>query len=92
MKSSPATTFTESLALDGPDQHEAETNARRLQTYSVDALRVAAQIERVYVNHTAFAAGLKTLDRLFQLGTELETPQGCRLIGPPGSGKTARLR
>lgn len=92
MKSSPATTFTESLALDGPDQHEAETNARRLQTYSVDALRVAAQIERVYVNHTAFAAGLKTLDRLFQLGTELETPQGCRLIGPPGSGKTALFR
>ena len=92
MKSSPAKTFTESLALDGPDQHEAQTNARRLQTYSVAALRVAAQIERVYVNHTAFANGLKTLDRLFQLGTELETPQGCRLIGPPGSGKTALFR
>lgn len=92
MKNLSSKTFAESLALDGPDPDEAETNARRLHTYSVAALRVAAQIERVYVNHTAFADGLKTLDRLFQLGTELETPQGYLLVGPPGSGKTALFR
>ena len=91
-KSPNSETFTESLALDGPDQHQAETILRRLTTYSVDALRVAAQVERIYVNHPAFSSGLKTLDRLFQLGTELETPQGYVLIGPPGSGKTALFR
>lgn len=89
MKKQRSTPFTESLALDGPDNNEAEIHARRLQTYSVDALRVATQIERQYVNHPDFANGLRMLDRLFQLGTELETPQGHLLIGPTGSGKTA---
>ncbi len=92
MKKQSSTPFTESLALDSPDNNEAEIYARRLQTYSVDALRVATQIERIYVNHPAFANGLRMLDRLFQLGTELETPQGHQLIGPPGSGKTALFR
>lgn len=92
MKNQSTKPFTESLALDEHDQNDAETNTRRLQTYSVPALRVATQIERVYVNHTAFASGLRMLDRLFQLGTELETPQGHLLIGPPGSGKTALFR
>lgn len=92
MKTQASKNFTESLALDGLDPIDSELNTRRLQTYSVGALRVASEIERIYVNHPAFAGGLRTLDRLFQLGTELETPQGCRLIGPPGSGKTALFR
>lgn len=92
MKTPATKNFAESLALDQIDPTDSELNARRLQTYSVSALRVASEIERIYVNHSAFAGGLRTLDRLFQLGTELETPQGCRLIGPPGSGKTALFR
>ena len=84
--------FSESLALDAVDPTESATQTRRLHTYSVEGLRIASKIERIYVNHPAFACGLNTLDRLFQLGTELETPQGFRLIGPPGSGKTALFR
>lgn len=84
--------FKESLVLDDCDVDELNTTARRLQTYSVEALRTASQIERIYVNHPAFANGVKVLDRLFQLGTELDTPQGCKFVGPSGSGKTALFR
>lgn len=85
-KSSPK--FAESLALDAPEPSDTVTQTRRIATYSVEALRLAASIEKIHVNHTAFAAGLRALDRVFQLGTELVTPMGYRLIGPPGSGKT----
>ncbi|WP_428003690.1 TniB family NTP-binding protein [Acidovorax sp.] len=85
-KSSPK--FTESLALDAPNPLDAQVQARRLTTYSVKALRVASSIERIHVKYTGFANGLLALDRAFQLGTELSTPMGFRLVGPPGSGKT----
>lgn len=88
MNAKSSSNFSDSMALDALDPAESEMHARRLTMYSVNALRVAAGIEKIYVNHTAFAAGLRSLDRLFQLGTELSTPNGIRLIGPPGSGKT----
>lgn len=63
-----------------------------MQVYSAEALRFAVAIEKVYVKHPQFALALQQLDRLFQLGTELATPTGLRLVGPPGVGKTALLR
>ncbi|MDP3522525.1 MAG: TniB family NTP-binding protein [Hydrogenophaga sp.] len=85
-------TFSESTSLDSPEPVDLEVNTRRLQTYSIEALRVGRVVERIYVNHPAFVRGLRALDRLFQMGTEMEAPHGCRLIGPPGSGKTALFR
>lgn len=81
--------FEASLAIDALDQQEIELLARRLQTYSVEALRDAVSVELIFVAHPKFATIVRILDRLFQLGTELETPQGICLIGPPGVGKTA---
>src|SRR5256885_9859268 len=63
--------------------------ARRLATYSVNALRVAKSVDRTFVLFPAAVQALTSLDRLFQLGTEFNMPQGMRLVGPSGVGKTA---
>lgn len=81
--------FAESLQPDSLTADETIHRERRLNTYSVEALRAAAELERVYVKHTQFVQVIDALDRLFQLGTELETPHGFRLVGPPGVGKSA---
>lgn len=87
-----ARTFEESLAFDALCEDPSPELERRLKTYSTEALRAAVQVEKVYVRHTQFDVVLQHLDRLFQLGTELENPVGMQLIGPPGVGKTALLR
>lgn len=83
------TPFEDSLALDALDKEEVEIQTRRLQTYSVESLRAGVAVERVFVAHPKFALAVRMLDRLFQLGSEMETPQGACLVGPPGVGKTA---
>lgn len=83
------TAFSESLEPDGLHASDSSSKERRLKTYSVEALRIAADVERIYVNHTQFTQVIGALDRVFQVGTELETPFGFRLVGPPGVGKTA---
>lgn len=82
-------TFKESTALDGLSESEQADLARRLETYSVEALRVGSVVDKIFVQHSDFKRAIKVLDRLFQLGLEFEVPQGARLIGPPGTGKTA---
>lgn len=84
-----STTFVASLQPDSLTVDDSINHERRLNTYTVEALRAAAELERVYVIHTQFAQVINALDRLFQLGTELETPHGFRLVGPPGVGKSA---
>ncbi|UCU93348.1 TniB family NTP-binding protein [Hydrogenophaga taeniospiralis] len=84
--------FEESLAADALSEEQHAAQERRLQVYSAEALRMAVSVEKIYVKHSQFATALQQLDRLFQLGTELSTPLGMRLIGPPGVGKTALLR
>lgn len=64
---------------------------RRVQTYSMRALKTALPIDGLFIGHTAFATALKGLDRVFQLAKEVNMPHGLRLIGPPGSGKTSLL-
>lgn len=84
--------FDASLAIGDIDEEVIELQKRRLSTYSVEALKVACQVDKVFVHHHDFRNALKMLDRLFQLGTELSMPQGARLIGSTGVGKTAVFR
>lgn len=88
----PSIAFEESLAGDALSEDPNPAQERRLQTYSTEALRVAVQVEKIYVRHSQFDVVLQQLDRLFQLGTELDNPLGMQVVGPPGVGKTALLR
>jgi hypothetical protein len=84
--------FDASMALDESSDDEQADKSRRLQTYSIEALRCGIAVDKILVQHTDFKHSVKVLDRLFQIGLEFEVPQGIRLIGPPGSGKTAVFR
>lgn len=75
------------------ESQEAEAlAARRLQQYSMQALRAALPIDQIYIHHDRFAAGLTAMDRLFQIAPDVRMPHGARLIGPTGSGKSALIR
>lgn len=92
MKNISQNRFEASLSLDEPDDVAWALAERRLATYSVEALRAASQVDKIHVLHDGFNVGLRMLDRLFQLGTELEMPHGARLVGATGVGKTAVFR
>lgn len=81
--------FDASTALDEPDESELEDLERRLQIYSVEALRTGSVVDKIFVRHPDFERAITALDRLFQLGLEFDVPQGVRLIGQPGTGKSA---
>jgi len=80
------------VEFDAPEAEEVTIAARRLQEYSKRALQLAVEVDRIYVNHDQFVKGVVALDRLFQIGPEFEMAQGLRLVGPPGSGKSALFR
>lgn len=92
MKNNTNKVFDQSTQLDAPDEEQLALEARRLNTYSVSALRVAAEADRAFVLFPEAVQTLKALDRLFQLGTEFSTPHGMYLVGPTGSGKTATFK
>lgn len=81
--------FDQSMQFDAIASDDELLEARRLATYSVNALRVAKSVDRTFVLFPAAVQALTSLDRLFQLGTEFNMPQGMRLVGPSGVGKTA---
>ena len=83
--------FDQSTQLDGIDVDAAEIEARRLATYSVAALKVARDVDNIFVLFPTAVNCLRALDRQFQLGTELNMSQGLRLVGPSRVGKTAVL-
>lgn len=62
---------------------------RRIFMYSKEALKIAATIEPIIVNHPRFIQGIEALDRIYQLAYESNLPQGVRIVGPTGSGKTS---
>jgi len=64
---------------------------RRIFTYSKEALKIAFTIDPIIINHPRFAQGMEALDRIYQLSHELNLPQGLRIIGPTGSGKTTLI-
>lgn len=57
--------------FDFPDEDERKTAARRLFTYSTQAIAAGGAADRVLVNHPDFKESLKACDRAFQLGREL---------------------
>ena len=71
------------------EQTEKRELQRRIFMYSKSALKIGITIDHIMVNHTRFAQGIQALDRIYQLAHELNLPQGIRIIGPTGSGKTS---
>jgi Cdc6-like AAA superfamily ATPase len=43
------------------------------------------------IGHTRFNESIEALDRIYQLANTFEPPQGVRIIGPIGSGKTSLI-
>lgn len=73
------------------DDDGLQLKARRLTTYSGEALRTAHVIDKLVVTHSDFRDGLAAMDRTFQLGHEFSVPKGLLLCGPPGSGKSTLI-
>lgn len=65
---------------------------RRQFMYSKSALQAGSEVDRIMIQHPATIKGLEALDRAFQLSNALEMPQGIRIIGPTGSGKTSLIK
>ena len=84
--------FVESLDLETPDPEEQELYSRRITSYSVDALKAAVAVDRIFIGHPGFVRAVKAMDRIFQLAPEMELPHGMLLVGPTGAGKTAAFR
>ena len=74
------------------DLEDKDIMVRRLQMYSEKALEIGAQIDQIFVSHPAFKEALAGLDRIFQLARKVDMPQGMRLMGPSGTGKTSLLK
>ncbi len=73
-------------------ESERKTYERRQFMYSKPALTAGVAVDRIMVRHPVVSKGLDAMDRAFQLANALEMPQGIRIIGPTGSGKTSLLR
>lgn len=78
--------------FDAPEPEEQRLAARRMQQYSKEALRIGLIVDRTFIKHDRFSQALTAFDRLFQVAPEFDMPHGFRLIGPPGSGKSALFR
>lgn len=74
------------------DDDERRTKERRMFMYSTKALAAAVSVEKIYVLFSEFKAGLEIIDRVYQLGRVLDTPQGAVIMGAPGTCKTALAR
>lgn len=79
----------ESMGLNIADVEEHQLNARRIQTYSIGALRAAIVVDRIHIQHPQFLKVISAMDRLFEIGPQVDMPNGMILSGPPGVGKTA---
>lgn len=85
----PPVTFDELPGYDELSDEERELQARRIATYSKDAIRAGQQVDSIYMFHPPFKAALDGCDRIFHISREFTMPQGMRLFGPPGSGKSS---
>lgn len=74
------------------DEAGLKLTARRLEMYSTKALAAARVVDRIIVRHAEFERGLKSLDRIYQLGPEFSVPKGLLAFGPPGSGKSTLIK
>ncbi len=78
--------------FDTPDEEERRVRTRRLFTYSVQAIKAAASVDRICIVHPDFKNSLVGCDRIFQLCRELTQQQVILLAGETGVGKTALIR
>lgn len=92
MTNSKKQSFDQSMSLSDPDPDDVAMLNRRIETYSVEAIRVGSQVDKTYVQYPDFVRVVQVMDRLFQLGTELDMPQGAFIEGPTGVGKTSLFR
>ena len=84
--------FTESLELQVAIPEDTETYDRRIKSYSIHALKTAAVVDKIYVQHTQFSKVIAGMERVFQIAPEFDVPHGMILIGLPGTGKTAAFQ
>lgn len=78
--------------IDAPEPEDVELKKRRISVYSTEALKTAAGVDRLYVNHPGFMQAIQALDRVFQIAGQFEMQQGVTIEGPPGVGKTSVYR
>jgi len=78
--------------FDAPDEEERSTRTRRLFTYSVQAIKVAASVDKVFIVHPDCRTSLTGCDRVFQLSDALSQQQVIVLAGSTGVGKTALIK
>lgn len=76
----------------GVDEAGLKLAVRRLAMYSTKALTAGHGVDRVIVLHAEFERGLKSLDRIYQLGPEFSVPKGLLAFGPSGSGKSTFIK
>lgn len=84
--------FHADLSSESIQLQQEEDAVRRMSLYSVQAIRRASAIDRIFVAHPDFVKGLETLDRLFQLAPEFSIAHGAVMVGPPGCGKSSLIR
>lgn len=84
--------FTESLDLQTPTPEDLQTYERQIKSYSIHALKTAAVVDKIYVQHTQFANLVGAMERVFQIAPEFDVPNGMLLLGPPGTGKSAAFQ
>lgn len=84
--------FSETANFDELDEEAKQIQARRLTTYSKQALRAGVSVDAIHVHYPSFVGSIKSMDRMFQIAREVKMAHGLMLIGPPGSGKSAIFR
>jgi type II secretory pathway predicted ATPase ExeA len=78
--------------FDAPDEEERSVRTRRMSTYSVNAIKLAASVDKVYIVHPDCKTSLIGCDRAFQLCRELSQQQVIMIAGGTGVGKTALIK
>lgn len=83
------TLFEEIPGIDELTDEDREIEARRLDSYCKEALRIGKLVDSIYLLHDQFRVAVKACDRIFQISKELGTGHGLRLYGPSGTGKSS---
>ncbi len=78
--------FEDVPGIDELDDEDREIEARRLEFYCKEALRIGKLVDGIYLLHDEFRVAVKACDRIFQISKELGTGHGLRLYGPSGTG------
>lgn len=78
--------FEEIPGIDELTDEDRAIEARRLDFYCKEALRIGKLVDSIYLLHDQFRVAVRACDRIFQISKELGTGHGLRLYGPSGTG------